>query len=94
MASRRRTGCLSSAIKSRPLNFYAHTAEDENGNRLPVALKRNQWFYQPCLGWKEFAPDYFGPFRPETRVCASENHGLRTMLRIGFDQMQNGMNWN
>jgi CRISPR-associated protein Cas5d len=26
-------------------------------------LKRGQTFYTPCLGWKEFVPSYFGPFR-------------------------------
>ena len=31
-------------------------------------------------------PDYVGPFRPETRVCETENHELPTMLRMGFDQ--------
>lgn len=35
-----------------------------------------------------------GPFRPETRVCESENHELPTMLRMVFDPMQSGMNWN
>ena len=54
------------------------------------ALERGQWFYTPCLGWKEFAPNYVGPFRPETRVCETENHDLPTMLRMVFDQMQNG----
>jgi len=58
------------------------------------ALDRGRWFYTPCLGWKEFAPDYVGPFRPETRVCEIENHELPTMLRMVFDQMQSGMNWN
>lgn len=26
-------------------------------------LQRGQTFYTPCLGWKEFVPSYFGPFR-------------------------------
>jgi len=54
------------------------------------ALERGQWFYTPCLGWKEFAPDYCGPFRPETRICESENHELPTMLRMVFDHPQAG----
>jgi len=54
------------------------------------SLDRGQWFYTPCLGWKEFAPDYVGQFRPETRVCEIENHELPTMLKMVFDQMQNG----
>lgn len=30
-------------------------------------LRRGQTFYTPCLGWKEFVPSYFGPFREYTR---------------------------
>jgi CRISPR-associated protein Cas5d len=26
-------------------------------------LEGGQTFYTPCLGWKEFVPSYFGPFR-------------------------------
>ena len=29
-------------------------------------LKQGQTFYTPCLGWKEFVPSYFGPFREGT----------------------------
>ncbi len=25
-------------------------------------LERGRWFYTPCLRWKEFVPDYVGPF--------------------------------
>lgn len=53
-------------------------------------LESGRWFYQPCLGWKEFVPDYVGPFRPETRACQTENHELPTMLWMVFDQPQNG----
>lgn len=28
-------------------------------------LSRGQTFYTPCLGWKEFVPSYFGPFRDQ-----------------------------
>lgn len=31
-------------------------------------LKRGQAFSIPVLGWKEFTPSYFGPFREETEV--------------------------
>lgn len=34
-------------------------------------LASGQTFYTPCLGWKEFAPSYMGPFRKETRREAS-----------------------
>ncbi|MEK7281993.1 MAG: CRISPR-associated protein Cas5 [Chloroflexota bacterium] len=30
-------------------------------------LERGQTFYAPCLGWKEFVPSYFGPFREGTK---------------------------
>lgn len=54
------------------------------------ALERGRWFYTPCLGWKEFAPDYVGPLRPSTQVCGTENHELPTMLRMVFDRPQGG----
>ena len=47
-------------------------------------LKRGQSHYIPCLGWKEFTPDYVGPFRPETHVCADTNMTLPSMLRQVF----------
>lgn len=53
-------------------------------------LDNGKWFYTPCLGWKEFAPDYVGPFRFGTQVCVSENHEIPTMLRMVFDQPQQG----
>jgi len=31
-------------------------------------LERGRWFYTPCLGWKEFVPDYVGPFCPEPKL--------------------------
>ena len=31
-------------------------------------LERGQSFGSLCLGWKEFTPSYFGPFRKSTRV--------------------------
>jgi len=53
-------------------------------------LERGQWFYTPCLGWKEFAPDYVGPFREGTSVCAIENHVIPAFLHMVFDRPQNG----
>lgn len=31
-------------------------------------LERGQCYRTPCLGWKEFTVDYYGPFRTETEV--------------------------
>ncbi len=47
-------------------------------------LKRGQSHYIPCLGWKEFTPDYVGEFRSETQVCADINMTLPSMLRQVF----------
>ena len=47
-------------------------------------LKRGQCHYIPCLGWKEFTPDYVGPFRNETRVYLDFNMTLPSMLRQVF----------
>jgi CRISPR-associated protein Cas5d len=66
--------------------FSPHAYQDAFRRRLETG----QWFYQPCLGWKEFVPDYVGPFRPETNLCETESHELPTMLHMVFDQAQNG----
>ena len=44
-------------------------------------LHRGQSHYVPCLGWKEFAPDYVGPFRAETEIFTDLNISLSSMLR-------------
>lgn len=57
-------------------------------------LERGRWFYTPCLGWKEFVPDYVGPFRDGTATCATENHVIPAFLEMVFDQKQNGKRGN
>ena len=52
-------------------------------------LERGRWFHTPCLGWKEFVPDYLGPFRDGTAPCATENHVIPAFLEMVFDQPQN-----
>ncbi|MDX9868970.1 MAG: CRISPR-associated protein Cas5 [Kiritimatiellia bacterium] len=47
-------------------------------------LKRGQWFTLPCLGWKEFAPSYVGPFREGCSVQEDINTVLPSMLREVF----------
>lgn len=47
-------------------------------------LRRGQSHYIPCLGWKEFTPDYAGAFRPGTQVCTDINMTLPSMLRQVF----------
>lgn len=57
-----------------------HAYEDIFGRRL----KRGQSHYVPCLGWKEFTPDYVGPFRPQTGICTDINLTVPSMLRQVF----------
>lgn len=49
-------------------------------------LKRGQCFSMPCLGWKEFGPDYFGPIREKTQVQSDLNTVLPSMLREVFSK--------
>ena len=73
-------------ISERTLSWLRHTtsaphAYQEMFNRR---LKRGQSHYVPCLGWKEFTPDYVGTFRPETQVYRDFNMTLPSMLRQVF----------
>lgn len=47
-------------------------------------LKRGQCFSIPFLGWKEFAPDYVGPFRESTHVMRDVHLRIPSMLRQAF----------
>jgi CRISPR-associated protein Cas5d len=47
-------------------------------------LQRGQFFSIPCLGWKEFTPDYVGHFRPGTAVRVDINLVIPSMLRTCF----------
>ncbi len=56
-------------------------------------LRNGQAYATPCLGWKEFTPSYFGPFREETSVDRSINLEVPSMLHEVFDRPMNG-SWN
>ena len=48
-------------------------------------LQRGQSYASLALGWREFTPSYFGPFRPETTVCSDmEDVPIPSMLRTPF----------
>jgi CRISPR-associated protein Cas5d len=49
-------------------------------------IKRGQCFTMPCLGWKEFGPDYFGPFLEETSIQLDINTVIPSMLREVFSK--------
>ena len=52
--------------------------------RFERRLKKGQMHYMPCLGWKEFVPDYVGEFRPATQVCGDINLEIPSMLKTCF----------
>ena len=48
-------------------------------------LKRGQSFSIPVLGWREFTPLYFGPFRSQAEVCRDlSDITIPSMLREVF----------
>jgi CRISPR-associated protein Cas5d len=47
-------------------------------------LQRGQCYTIPFLGWKEFGPSYFGPFRESTRIQSDINTVIPSMLREVF----------
>jgi CRISPR-associated protein Cas5d len=49
-------------------------------------LHRGQFHDTPCLGWREFVPDYIGPFRNNTKLQTSINENLPSFLYSVFDQ--------
>jgi len=49
-------------------------------------LNRGQCFTIPFLGWKEFGPSYFGPFRETTKVWSDINMAIPSMLREVFSE--------
>ena len=57
---------------------------------LERRLRNGQCFAMPCLGWKEFTPSYFGPFREPTVVDKSISLTVPSMLRSVFDKAVGG----
>jgi CRISPR-associated protein Cas5d len=49
-------------------------------------LNEGQTFYTPCLGWKEFAPSYFGPLRSETRPEEHVNLIIPSLLHSMWEE--------
>lgn len=43
-------------------------------------LQRGQWHHVPCLGWKEFVPDYVGPLRETTTICSDISTVIPSMM--------------
>lgn len=66
------------ALKQKNMGFNDRHAYQEIFNRR---LRQGQCHDIPFLGWREFVPDYFGPFRDSTKV---EEHG-ETLPSFLFD---------
>jgi len=47
-------------------------------------LSRGQCFAIPFLGWKEFGPRYFGPFRESTKIQSDFETTIPSLLREVF----------
>ncbi len=65
----------------------AHAYQDRFNRRL----KKGQMHYMPCLGWKEFVPDYVGEFRATTQVCEDINLEIPSMLKTCFPDGKNSV---
>lgn len=59
-----------------------HACQDMFGRRL----EKGQWHDTPFLGWREFVPDYIGPFREGTQVQEGISLDLPSFLFSVFDQ--------
>jgi CRISPR-associated protein Cas5d len=53
-------------------------------------LVKGQWHAVPCLGWKEFVPDYVGPLRDVTHRHEQLNVVLPSMLHQTFSKARYG----
>jgi CRISPR-associated protein Cas5d len=58
-----------------------HACQDMFNRRL----EKGQWHDTPCLGWREFVPDYIGPFREGTRVQEDISLVLPSFLYSVFE---------
>lgn len=56
-------------------------------------LLKGQYHDTPCLGWREFVPDYIGPIREDTgdrKVQTSINETMQSFLYCVFDPKTGG----
>ncbi len=79
-------GVVKAVAESPSGNNHLHALQEIFLRRL----RKGQYFYTPCLGWKEFVPSYIGPLRDGTEVEKSINQILPSMLHSVFDSPING----
>lgn len=53
-------------------------------------LENGRFFDTPCLGWREFVPNYMGIFRDTTTIEESINEYIPSMLMSPFDANVSG----
>ena len=53
-------------------------------------IKQGRVHRTPCLGWSEFACDYWGPFRCESEIDDSVNIEIPSMLQNVWDRAHSG----
>ena len=53
-------------------------------------LKLGQCYHTPCLGWGEFVPHYWGPFRKNTEIDTKVTLNLVSVLKGVFDSTTRG----
>lgn len=85
-------GELRYAAHTRPLSMKAKLQVNKGCNQLHACqdmfnrrLTNGQCYEVPFLGWREFVPDYIGPFRETTRVQESINLTLPSLLHTVFE---------
>jgi CRISPR-associated protein Cas5d len=57
-------------------------------NEFDRRLMEGQTFYTPCLGWNEFVPSYFGPFRPDTTPDKNVSLVIQSLLHSMWNNHQ------
>jgi CRISPR-associated protein Cas5d len=73
---------LSEAAELADLKFNSkHYCKDLFNRRL----KKGRFHDTPCLGWREFMPDYIGRFRDSTIIEQSINEQMQSFLYCVFD---------
>jgi CRISPR-associated protein Cas5d len=82
----RRNPKTNGAISERTRAWQSKTTSPEHAYQeiFNRRLKRGQSFSIPFLGWKEFVPDYVGPFRQTSQVMRDINLQIPSMLRQVF----------
>ena len=60
--------------------------------RFQRRIKKSRCQYSPCLGWKEFSPNYFGVIRGDTEERFMQPHSeiIPSILHSVFDKPVNG----